>query len=74
MNSPKAPGARTEHGAKGRQAKAAPGGPAFCGWEAEAATCREGEWSGAKGTQVMLRFEVPLLIVAALIPELTPFP
>lgn len=43
-------------------------------WEADAATCREGVWWGAKGTQVMLRFEVPLLIVPALIPELTPFP
>lgn len=45
-----------------------------CEWEAEAAICREGERWGAKGTQVMLRFEVPLLIVPALMPELTPFP
>lgn len=45
-----------------------------CEWEAEAAIGREGERWGAKGTQVMLRFEVPLLIVPALMPELTPFP
>ena len=56
MNLPRAPGTRAKCGAKGRQAKAAPGGAVACEWEAEAAICRAAEWWGAKGTQVMLRF------------------
>lgn len=44
MSSSKAPGARTEYGAKGRQAKVALGGAATCEWEAEAAVRREAEW------------------------------
>lgn len=35
----KGPGTRAKCGAKGRQAKAAPGGAAACEWEAEAAIC-----------------------------------
>lgn len=41
-----------------------------CEWEAEAAVGREAEWWGAKGTQVMLRFQTD----PALISKLTPFP
>lgn len=72
MNSPKARGARTVHGAKGRQAKAAPGGAASCEWEAEAAACRGAKWDGGKGHPVMLRFEEPLLTVSARIPKSFP--